>query len=225
MMQLAYVDGHVILESDGVRVLLDTGAPISVGSLRNWTFEGIPVPLERDYYGVTAEKLSAHIGAGIDVLLGMDFLGSKVFQIDVEAGVFRLLDPTEPLPPGERIPITLMVGVPTIDFHLHDTEVRAFLDTGARLSYLSGELIAGFAAVATVRDFHPSAGLFETPVRLVPVAFGQTPATLHSGALPPQLDVSLSAVGVRGIVGTDLLEQFIVTFSVPTGQLVLSTPT
>ena len=48
MMQLAYVDGHVILESDGVRVLLDTGAPISVGSLRNWTFEGIPVPLERD---------------------------------------------------------------------------------------------------------------------------------------------------------------------------------
>jgi hypothetical protein len=224
MMQVEYVDGHVILESGGARVLLDTGAPISVGSVRNWTFEGMPVHLERDYYGVTAEKLSAHIGAGIDVLLGMDFLGEKVFQIDVEAGQFRLLEPTDPLPDGERVPITLMVGVPTIGFHLDGAEIRAFLDTGARLSYLSGDLIAGFDAVATVRDFHPSAGLFETPVRLVPVAFGQTAATLHSGALPPQLDVSLSAVGVRGIVGTDLLEQFIVTFSVPTGQLVLSTP-
>jgi hypothetical protein len=222
-MRLEYVDGHVILESGGARVLLDTGAPISVGSVRNWTFEGTPVPLERDYYGVTTEKLSAHIGAGIDVLLGMDFLGSQVFQIDVEAGEFRLLGPGEPLPPGERVPIKLLVGVPTVAFQLDGAEVRAFLDTGARLSYLSEELIDGFEAVATVRDFHPSAGLFETPVRLVPVAFGETPATLHSGALPPTLDASLTAAGVRGIVGTDLLEQFMVTFSMPTSQVVLST--
>jgi len=223
-MRLEYADGHVILESGGARVLLDTGAPISVGSIQDWTFEGVPVPLERDYYGVTTERLSAHIGAGIDVLLGMDFLGQRPFQIDVEAGEFRFLDADEPLPPGEVVPIQPLVGIPTVGFRLDGTDVRAFLDTGARLSYLSGQLIATYPEVATVRDFHPSAGLFETPVRLVPVAFGSLWATLHSGALPPVLDERLSAAGVRGILGTDLLEQYIVTFSMPTRELVLSTP-
>jgi hypothetical protein len=223
-MRLEYDDGHVILESGGARILLDTGAPISVGSIPGWTFEGVPVPLERDYYGVTTERLSAHIGAGIDVLLGMDFLGKRVFQIDVEAEELRFLDLDDPLPPGEVIPIKPLVGIPTVGFHLDGIDVRAFLDTGARLSYLSDQLIANYPAVATVRDFHPSAGLFETPVRLVPVAFGSSRATLHSGALPPVLDTRLSAAGVRGIVGTDLLEQYIVTFSMPTHELVLSTP-
>ena len=223
-MRLEYADGHVILESGGARVLLDTGAPVSVGSVRDWKFEGVPVPLERDYYGVTTEKLSAHIGAGIDVLLGMDVLGERVFQIDVEAGELRFLERDAPLPAGEVVPIKPLVGIPTVAFQLDGTDIRAFLDTGARLSYISDQLIASYPEVATVRDFHPSAGLFETAVRLVPVTFGSLWATLHSGSLPPVLDERLSAAGVQGIVGTDLLEQYIVTFSMPTGQLVLSTP-
>lgn len=220
-MRIEWVNGLVILEHEGARVLVDTGAPRSVGMLTGWHFQGVAVPLVPEAQGVTAEALSRHLGTPIDVLLGMDFLGTRTFQIDVANRAFRMLQGTETLPMGRTVPVKIVAGVPTVPVTLGDREVRAVLDTRAKLSYLTADLIGNHTTVGRVRDYHPMAGTFQSDVRMVSAKVGSAKATLRCGTLPPILEAGLRVSGIRGMVGTDLLEQFVVTFLMPR-QLILT---
>lgn len=220
-MELQWVDGHVIVEEDGVRVLVDTGLPHSVGTLRNWSFQGVPVALRPSAQGATAEGVSRHLDTRIDVLLGMDFLGKRTVQVDVPGREFRLLHTTETLPTGRAVPLKLVGGVPTVPVMVGEEELRAVLRTGSKLSYLTDDLIRNHTTVGRTRDFHPVTGAFQSDLRLVSARLGVVKATLRCGILPPMVEAGLRTQGLRGIVGNDLLEQYVATFVMP-GQVILT---
>lgn len=220
-MRFEWFDGRIILDDAGTRVLVDTGAPRSVGALAGWHFQGVPVALDREVHGVAPERLSGFIGTRIDVLLGMDFLGTRTFQIDVANRRFRMLQGTETLPMGRAVPLKIVAGVPTVPVTIGKREVRAVLDTSAKVSYLTEELIGATTTVGRVRDYHPTAGTFQSDVRMISASVGPAPATLRCGTLPPTLEAALRVSGLHGIVGTDLLQQYVATFLMPR-QLILS---
>jgi len=219
--QFEWFDGRIILEERGTRVLVDTGAPRSVGTLEGWRFQGVPVALDLEVHGIAPKKLSDVIGTRIDVLLGMDFLGTRAFQIDVESREFRMLQGTETLPVGQTVPLKIVAGVPTVPVTVGNREVRAVLDTSAKLSYLPDELIGNTTTVGRVRDYHPTAGTFQSDVRMITARLGPAKATLRCGILPTMLEAALRVSGLHGIVGTDLLAQHVATFLMPR-QLILS---
>lgn len=219
-MEFEWFDGHIILDEGGRRVLLDTGSPRSVGMLRGWSFQGVPVTLEPEVQGVTAESLSRYVGTQVDVLLGMDFLGARTFEVDVGHRRFRIIPTTETLPTGHTIPIKIIGGVPTVTVEIGPHPIRAVLDTGAKLSYLTNDMIGNYTTVGRVRDFHPTTGPFQSDMRLVSAQLGTASVTLRCGTLPPMVEAGLRVLGLRGIVGNDLLERFVATFVMPK-QLIL----
>jgi len=73
--EYSLVDGHIIFDIEGKKTLLDTGAPISIGTGRSIKFCGRDFPLKDDYMGVDVVSLSKLVGAQIDVLMGMDIIG------------------------------------------------------------------------------------------------------------------------------------------------------
>jgi len=105
-------------------------------------------------------------------------------------------------------------GAPDADTWL----VRDVRDSGGRDGY--GYKSIGDRSCGTQQRWRrrqsPHSSVWRERARQPPVTVG----SLHQGRSLPRMS---SAIG-RGIVGTDLLEQYIVTFSIPTGQMVLSTP-
>src|SRR5262245_17553435 len=82
---LTLISGHLILDIDGQKVLVDTGAPRSVGQPSRWTLLGREHPLLPDYLGATPAVLSELVGTHIDLLLGADILGQFAFVVDTRS--------------------------------------------------------------------------------------------------------------------------------------------
>ena len=80
--------GHLILETGSSSLLVDTGAPSSVGKLSIHLCER-EFPVMDNYLGVTLEWLIEQTGCKIDGLLGMDILSKFSVELDVPRILIR----------------------------------------------------------------------------------------------------------------------------------------
>ena len=81
-----------------------------------------------------------------------------------------------------------------------------FFDTGAQVSYLRADQLAGFPDAGPLRDFYHGFGEFETETRTVECVIAGVGCRLRCGQLPPLLAASLGLAGTAGIIGNELLE-------------------
>jgi len=218
---LTLISGHLILEIEGQKVLVDTGAPSSVGRASRWSFLGREHPLTRDYLGVTPAVLSELVGTHIDLLLGADILGQFPFVVDTRRNSITFCL-AEPQPTGIELPLTFLRGIPIVTVTYGEQARSAFLDTGAMLSYIRRESARSYTQLREESDFYPGIGRFRTPVYRVPVEFGSEALPLTCGVLPEPLEMSLLTANAQGIIGTEIFETFLVYFSMPTSRVVLS---
>ncbi len=79
-------DGHVLVDSAGMTLLIDTGAPFSVGA-SEFPFGGSP---RLSFGGVTVEGLSKEVGASIDALVGMDFIADFDLRFDAPNSLIEI---------------------------------------------------------------------------------------------------------------------------------------
>jgi hypothetical protein len=221
-MRFELVNGHVIVECDGRRVLVDTGSPASLGPTGTWQFCGVPVTLADGMLDVTPARIGEWVGTRVDVLLGADVLARLRFTIDLdddgEGGEIRFERPAQG---GAAIDLTAFMGIPIATVTVAGQPVRAFVDTGAKLSYLDTGLAAAFPVIGSETDFHPGIGEFETDVRRVPLEIAGHTVALRCGVLPGILRATLSLADAQAIIGTDLLRHGTVTFAQPDGVLTL----
>jgi hypothetical protein len=196
--------GHLIAEVAGRRLLLDTGAPLSIGP-EPLEIAGRRVEPNRGFLGVTIDALQADVGTPIDALIGMDVLREYDLRIDAPAG--RLEMTPDDLELDDRaLPLSELGWIPMVKAMFSPRRQASLLfDTGASLSYLRRELLRGCRAHGEAEDFYPGFGRFTTPVYRLLFVLGSRTYYADFGVLPQLLELALIAEGSDGILGSELL--------------------
>ena len=212
---LALRDGLLFSQIDGKRVVVDTGAPrsIGLGCLRLGDHE---FPLTENFLGTSLSSLQEHIPGGLDVLVGADILGQFEVGLDLSRGVLELR-PWSDEPPVDAIALSSYMGIPVVEVKVAHRLVLLFLDTGASLSYLPPEFTSGLVAGARVEDFYPGFGRFETPTFEIGLEVESEVNTYfietRVGHLPELLGALLTMGGAQGILGNDFFGRFRLTLN------------
>jgi Ca-activated chloride channel homolog len=221
--QLNLVNGHLITRIEGLSVLIDTGVPISVGDQTEWYFLNEVHKLSQGYMGVTLEYLNKMVGTRVDILLGTDIM--RKYHITLNLSRNDINFSTRPLiQSGIRIPIETFMGVPSIQCLVDGKEYEMFVDTGAKLSYVTQQIASHYPSIGKEQDFYPGMGEFETSVYEIPLQVGKLYFTLRCGVLPQLLEMSLGIAGKSGIIGSELYQKYLVDLAFPDNEILLKEP-
>jgi hypothetical protein len=98
-------------------------------------------------------------------------------------------------------------------------ELKFFLDTGAKLSYLSDSLTSNYESIGTDEDFYPGVGKFQTECFEITTVFGNTEFVVKYGNLPTLLQMTLMLGGTDGIIGFDFFNNFKVVLDLKNNRL------
>lgn len=198
-------EGHIVLRLGELRAVMDTGSPLSIGESPFDLGDRRCRP-RADFMGARVADLSRMAGFPFDLLLGMDAMRGYDARI---RWAERLVEFGEQLPAaGRELPLGDFQGIPLIGLEVDGRRVRALLDTGAQLSYLSPMAVRGRSPAGRRGDFFPTIGRFQTDVYEVPVRVADVGRALSFGVLPEELrrelDPFLRAAGAEAVVGTEL---------------------
>jgi len=206
------VDGHIMFEVDGKKVLLDTGSPVSLGSCGTLEIDGSVYEVQDSCMTLPWNDLRMLIGIDVDALLGMDVISEFDLTLNpVDSQV--TFDRENRLEDRESVQLRLFAEIPVLEVKIQGRPVKVFFDTGARLSYIDRTLTWAGECLGHEFDFHPSMGRFETQTFMTTVEIDGYEAELKTGVLPESLRRKLIVLGIKGILGTTLLEHYTITFS------------
>jgi len=218
---LEVVSGHLVVDINGTRAILDTGSPMSFGR-GPLAILGRSVDLGEAPPTASPGELSNKLGTRIDALVGLDVLRVRYFGVETTAG--RCIFETHASPPaGVRIPLEAFKGVPIVNASIAGAPVRLILDTGAQIGYLDDELLRGHRHLGPRSDFHPpSPAEFTTEAHEVSLEIGEMSMYLVFGTMPPHLKLMIGMMNTNGILGTDLFNGRKAWFALPDGEMFLS---
>ena len=194
-------DGHVLVALPEGRFLIDTGSPLSFARTGRVSFGGMETDLAPSLPGLDADGLSRLVGKPLDGLLGMDILGRHV----VTFGLSELsVDEAEPDLAFAELETGRIEGIPVVAALANGRTARMFVDSGAKISYLAPERLAGLPVEETLHDFYPGAGEFDVEVSTAGCELGGHSFRARFGRPPVLVRTVLSMYGVDGILGRDL---------------------
>ena len=209
---LRVADDHLLITIGGLEVLLDSGAPTSFGEAGAVQILGNRYPVQPSYMGLEAHMLEQHLGVPVDILLGADLMGQHFVRVDRARGEAAFSTERRSTD-GICVPVDTFMGIPYVNLGVGAESLNAFLDTGAKLSYLPSSITSSLSSQEVVSDFYPMVGEFETPVFELQATLAGETFPLRAGSLPTLLQMSLMLGGVQGILGSDLFRHFGVTFA------------
>ena len=214
------INGHVLVEVEQDRVLVDTGSPHSIGNAPTFAFMGDDHRLQSSFQGASIDQISALVGTRVTVLLGGDILSRYDMRLDLDAGTATFSVDEMPCA-GHTAHLEYFTGVPIVQVGVGGHGRRLFFDTGAKLSYLHSSLAQGLPRVGRDRDFFPGFGEFEVELvnQQVDICGRQVP--LAFGSLPMLLETALLLAGVEGILGAGVFEGARVTYAPRRGLLAI----
>ena len=209
MIELSYeiISGHIIVQNNNTHLLLDTGAPTSVGKDSIMLGERI-YSVQSNYMGVTIEYLSEQIGSPIDGLIGADIIREFVLSINPyeEEHVVTFGEELLEFPFITRLDD--FMGIPIVEIMVNGVKIRAFLDTGAQLSYIEPEITKEISPSGQQEDFYPGLGKFTSDVFELKTTIAGEQLQLTYGHLPTLLQMTLMMAGTKGIIGTELFNSY-----------------
>lgn len=226
-MPFRWIDGHILIQTrDAEFILLDTGSP---KSFKRGDAE-ISILMDKiDNNDGLLEKISSHIGCQqIIGLIGSDFLKDKDVSIDPLSETIIFSPPMEGNASyrGTNLDMGICMGIPTIEFEINGGKHTAFVDTGARLNYISPELTENIENIKPtqrgVKDFYPSLGEFDTDVYRLEISIGSKPVVMNFGTMPLLLKTAIGITGINSIIGSELLKTFAMHISIAGRFIILS---
>ncbi len=200
-------DNHVIMELGNDVILLDTGAPQTVNSVGQFEFLGKIYHPTSNYVGVTVEGISRMLGKNITVLLGADILSKYTLTFDYSIQEISFSEKEYEFH-GTSFPIDLFMNIPIVNLSVNGQQLKMFLDTGAKLSYIHSSILEGCPIESVEQDFYPGLGQFETNCYSIQARIGDIDFPVKFGCLPPLLQATLLMAGTNGIIGSDFFHAF-----------------
>lgn len=205
--QIKLFKGHPIIDEGEHRILIDTGAPSTIHASDSLNFCSESFGCSTNYMGLTVSKISDMLGTEITTLLGADILSDFKILLDYQNQIIEF-NKQEIDIDGTQADISNFMGIPIIKMNVDNQELKFFLDTGAKLSYLSDSLTSNYECVGTDEDFYPGVGKFETKCFEIPTVFGDNEFVVKYGNLPTLLQMTLMLGGTDGIIGFDFFNNF-----------------
>jgi len=216
--QLNLFQGHAIIRDGEHTILVDSGAPTTIHITDSLKFNGEQFHCTTNYMGLTVMELSGLLGTQITTLMGADILAQYHLLIDYRKE--QLTFSSEQIQfDGQETLITTFMGIPIVEYAVAGDTMKFFLDTGAKLSYLSKEITQGFEGCGREEDFYPGVGNFETECFEIPTLLGDSRFSVKYGNLPDALQMALMVGGVKGIMGYDFFNNFTVNLDLAGGIL------
>lgn len=216
--QIQLYKGHPIINDGEKRILIDTGAPSTIHSSKNLNFCSDNFVSSTNYMGLTVSKISDMLGTEITTLLGADILSDYKILLDYQDQVIEFSKQEIEID-GTQVAISNFMGIPIIKMTVDNQELKFFLDTGAKLSYLSDSLTSNYESIGTDEDFYPGVGRFQTECFEIPTVFGNTEFVVKYGNLPTLLQMTLMLGGTDGIIGYDFFNNFKVVLDLKNNRL------
>ncbi len=216
-----FLDGHVIVHMNQYDYIVDTGSPISFGRGSIVVINGKNFAIkDTGLKGLSADSISSLSGLKVDGLIGMDIL----IKFDVRFTRNEIIFSDTPIfHPDTAIKFPIiesMMGVPMIMMNIGGEDRRIFFDSGAKLSYLSEDLLVG-TPIGQMEDFYISISTYTTNVYKIDVIINGKVEPLTFGALPASLKMLLVVGQAKGVIGTELLKKYSITLSNLSKTLVL----
>lgn len=212
--------GHIILLDDEMRYVIDTGSPVSFSDTQTITIGGKTIEVVQNYLGYTPASLSNNIGTQVNGLIGVDILNDYDMLIDPKNNKILITDNTLRID-GEAIGCEYLMGIPIISATIYNNTYKLIFDTGAKISYLNRELITDMQVLGEVEDFYPGYGSFVTETYLAPLAIGTQNVDLVVGVLPQALLVMFNIFNTAGIIGSELLNSYMVLYAPRRNMIVI----
>lgn len=214
-------NGHFMIVENDLHILIDTGSPINIAREITVQFLGAMINCSTDFGGKPIDYIGELAGHRIDVLLGAPTLSNYhlVFAPSMNRMAFITAD--EDIQEMHSIGFGLTLSLPVVDFEMNGRKGRAFLDTGARLSYLHSAWLSGMNSIGEEPDFHPSIGRFNTQVYPAELSIAERPFAAKLGQLPPAFENAFfNAHNIQGIIGYDLFANKSILLSYPKKLLI-----
>ena len=211
---LVLEQGHLFLsDNQGAWFIVDTGSPTTVYESSQLLFMGKNHAVTTNYIGLTVESLRGfvpHPSKRIVGLLGNDVLSHYWFELDVRAGLASF---GEGIAPERKNSFSFqaLMSVPLISIEVGGHKLRAFLDSGANLSYVKTSVSLGWESLGIKQDFHPMFGAFESPHFVQQTEVHGIAFDVNYGTLPGMMAATLS-MGIDAILGVDLFANATVFF-------------
>lgn len=216
--QLQLFKGHPIINDGENRILIDTGAPSTIHASESLNFCSESFGCSTNYMGLTVSKISDMLGTEISTLLGADILSDFKILLDYQNQVI-VFSKQEIDIDGIQADISNFMGIPKIKMTIDNHELKFFLDTGAKLSYLSESITNNYESVGTDEDFYPGVGKFQTECFEIPTVFRDSKFIVKYGNLPTLLQMTLMLGGTDGIIGFDFFNNFKVVLDLKNNRL------
>jgi len=216
--QIQLLKGHPIINDCENKILSDTGAPSTIHTSDTLNFCSQSFGCSTNYMGLTVSKISDMLGTEITTLLGADILSDFKILLDYQNQVIEFSKQEIDIN-GNQTDISNFMGIPIIKMNVANQELKFFLDTGAKLSYLSDSLTSNYESVGKDEDFYPGVGKFQTECFEIPTIFGDKEFVVKYGNLPTLLQMTLMLGGTDGIIGFDFFNNFKVVLDLKNNRL------
>ena len=112
----------------------------------------------------------------------------------------------------DSMDIDFLMNIPTIKITLNNKSINAFLDTGAKISYINKKYTQDLKSIDSIEDFYPTIGTFRTDIYKMSITFNYSEINLTFGVLPEMLEAGLLLGNVEGIIGNDIFQYYSLTF-------------
>lgn len=106
-----------------------------------------------------------------------------------------------------RMEVDFIMGIPVVELEINGAPRKFFVDTGASVSYIKEELVAGKESLGEKEDFYPIIGTFKTESYAIKASLGGMEFNSEMCVLPETLN-ALLANGIDGILGADDMANF-----------------
>jgi len=218
-------NNHILFNSGDRTILLDTGSPVTIGKNTAFDFMGSTHTIPTHLMGTTIEQIISLAGHDFDVLLGTDLLRQFVLEINPETCTLSFHAADSRFEENEGINLTLEspMGIPLLYVAHENRRGKFYLDSGARISYISHEWTNHLESLGIEPDFHPSIGRFDTPVFETTILLGENiNIPVRAGNLPAAIDRRFMTGGIKGILGMDLFNHHRVIIDLKQNSLIIS---
>lgn len=204
------IDGHIIFEYEDKNMLLDTGSN-SIGQIKTINFLNTEFDIDNEFNGLDIQKISKYVGCNIDFLIGINILRHFDLYIDNQNKELTFSKNN-----NEFYDDAVALDEHCIfDVVIEGIKLKAYFDTGAKVSYIPSEIVEENITCGRAKDFFPGYGSFETMLYRLDTQIGSIDIELKYGVLPTPLEESLLKRNQYAIIGIDILQSHNCHISLP----------